>query len=46
MTAHDEWDEDESRVNQRLSILIESGKLEAQGDIRKWRFSEVRQPST
>jgi hypothetical protein len=26
----------------RLQALAEAGRLESQGDLRKWRYSEVR----
>jgi len=42
MDAFDKWDED--RVTQRMKTLVEEGKIESAGDIRKWRFSEVRLP--
>jgi hypothetical protein len=32
-------------VFERIEALVLTGKLEAQGDIRKWRFSEVRLPA-
>jgi hypothetical protein len=28
----------------RIEILVENGRLEAQGDITRWRFSEIRLP--
>lgn len=28
----------------RLAILVRTGRLEAKGDIRRWRFSEIRLP--
>jgi hypothetical protein len=31
-------------IDARMAILVRNGKLEAQGNIRKWRYSEVRQP--
>lgn len=36
------WDEE--RVGQRIIALVEAGKVEAFGDVRKWRFSEIRLP--
>ena len=36
-------DEDEFEIlKERLAQLVASGQLLAQGDIREWRFSEVR----
>ncbi len=29
----------------RIEILVRSGRLLAQGDIKKWRHSEVRKPN-
>jgi hypothetical protein len=26
----------------RIQVLVEAGRLESQGDLRKWRHSEVR----
>jgi hypothetical protein len=34
----------EDQVGARLAALVDSGKLEAKGDIKRWRFSEVRLP--
>jgi hypothetical protein len=31
-------------VDARMEILVSTGQLEAQGNIRKWRYSEVRLP--
>jgi hypothetical protein len=42
MRAYTTWDED--RVGARILALVEKGKLESQGDVRNWRFSEVRLP--
>ena len=33
-----------SMIARRIEFLVESGRLESQGDISRWRFSEVRQP--
>lgn len=30
-------------IARRVEFLIESGRLESQGNISRWRFSEVRQ---
>ena len=32
-------------IDMRVATLIRNGKLEAQGNIRKWRFSEIRRPA-
>ena len=32
-------------VAKRIGILVRSGRLLAQGDIKKWRHSEVRKPN-
>ena len=29
-------------IDARMKALVNSGQLEAEGDIRKWRYSEVR----
>ena len=31
-------------VGQRVVALVQAGKLEAQGDVSRWRHSEVRLP--
>jgi len=31
-------------VFRHIQALVHSGKLVAQGNIQKWRFSEIRQP--
>jgi hypothetical protein len=40
LEAHENWDED--RVSARIETLVDGGKIECAGDVRKWRFSEVR----
>jgi hypothetical protein len=30
---------------ERIAVLVREGRLVAQGDITKWRYSEVRLPS-
>jgi hypothetical protein len=35
-------DKDGDRITQRMEALIARGKIECAGDVRKWRFSEVR----
>jgi Protein of unknown function len=30
------------QADARLAVLVESGQLEAKGDIKRWRYSEVR----
>lgn len=42
MLLYDNWDED--RLGKRIVALVEAGKLESQGNISKWRYSEVRLP--
>jgi hypothetical protein len=32
-------------LDARMEALVKSGRLEAQGNIRRWRFSEVRLPA-
>jgi hypothetical protein len=32
-------------VARRIKALVSEGRLAAQGDIKNWRFSEVRRPS-
>ena len=31
-------------IDVRMEVLVDTGQLEAQGNIRKWRYSEVRLP--
>jgi hypothetical protein len=33
---------DHEVIGVRIGLLSETGRLESQGDVRKWRFSEVR----
>jgi hypothetical protein len=40
-----EGDAGHSLVAKRIEILIRGGHLLAQGDIKKWRHSEVRKPN-
>ena len=40
MIVHQAWDDD--RITQRIIDLVNAGKLASAGDVRKWRFSEVR----
>jgi hypothetical protein len=35
----------ENRAGKRIEALVRKGGLENAGDVRKWRFSEVRLPS-
>jgi hypothetical protein len=35
-------DEEQDVVAKRIEALIVNGRLEVQGDIRNWRYSEVR----
>ncbi|MGH9743350.1 MAG: hypothetical protein ACRD51_13480 [Candidatus Acidiferrum sp.] len=39
-----ETDEGYERVAQRIEALVNEGHLVAQGNIKDWRFSEVRVP--
>jgi hypothetical protein len=32
-------------IDDRMATLVGSGQLEAQGNIRNWRYSEVRKPT-
>ncbi|MGA0600727.1 hypothetical protein ACO2Q3_08480 [Caulobacter sp. KR2-114] len=41
----DERDESLNRIAGRLAVLVADGRLEAQGDLTRWRNSEVRRPS-
>jgi hypothetical protein len=36
----------EDKIDARLAALVDGGILEAKGDIKRWRFSEVRLPGT
>jgi hypothetical protein len=40
-----EGDDGYNAVAKRIEILVRSGRLLAQGDIKKWRYSEVRKPN-
>ena len=33
------------KVDERMAALVGTGHLEAQGNIKRWRYSEVRLPS-
>jgi hypothetical protein len=33
-------------VAERIGALIHDGRLVAQGDVKKWRYSEVRKPDS
>ena len=33
-------------VVDRIAALVQDGRLLAQGDIKKWRYSEVRKPDS
>jgi hypothetical protein len=39
-------DENHHALAARVAALVEAGKLEAQGDLKEWRFSEVRLPES
>jgi hypothetical protein len=32
------------QIDARMAVLVGAGQLEAKGDIRKWRYSEIRLP--
>jgi hypothetical protein len=36
---------DPESIAHRIEALVKAGKLESQGDLARWRFSEVRLPS-
>ena len=38
----DEADEHLVQIAQRLAALVADGQLEAQGELARWRYSEVR----
>jgi len=38
------WDEE--RLTARIRALVDEGKLEAAGNLHRWRFSEVRLPQS
>jgi hypothetical protein len=40
-----EGDERYDLVAQRIEALVRDGRLLAQGDIKRWRFSEIRRPN-
>jgi hypothetical protein len=40
-----ESDEGYNLVAKRIEMLVRGGRLLAQGDIKKWRHSEVRKPN-
>jgi uncharacterized protein DUF3658 len=33
---------DGDRISERMEALVALGKIECAGDVRKWRFSEIR----
>jgi predicted transcriptional regulator len=39
---YETWDA--GRITERVVALVAAGKLESAGDVRNWRFSEVRLP--
>jgi hypothetical protein len=43
MISYHTWDPD--RVGRRIITLVDTGKLDSAGDIRNWRFSEIRLPA-
>jgi hypothetical protein len=40
-----EGDDGYQIVARRIEVLVSDGRLVAQGDIKNWRFSEVRRPN-
>jgi len=40
-----EGDDGYQLVARRIEALVSEGRLAAQGDIKNWRFSEVRRPN-
>jgi hypothetical protein len=40
-----EGDEGYHLVAKRIKLLVRNGRLEAEGDLSKWRYSEVRLPN-
>jgi hypothetical protein len=36
-------DERYDAIARRIEVLVKDGRLAAQGDVKNWRFSEVRQ---
>jgi Protein of unknown function len=36
---------DEVRVGERIIALVKPGELESAGNVRHWRFSEIRLPT-
>jgi hypothetical protein len=40
-----EGDDGYQLVARRIEALVSEGRLVAQGDIKNWRFSEVRRPN-
>jgi hypothetical protein len=40
-----EGDDGYNLIAKRIEILVQGGRLLAQGDITKWRHSEVRKPN-
>ncbi len=39
-------DEGWELVSEQIEILVSTGRIEAQGNTKNWRFSEVRRPSS
>jgi hypothetical protein len=42
--AHDGLEGSDHDIADRIQSLVESGKLEAQGGLSTWRYSEVKLP--
>ena len=43
-TFSQDGDESAKRVAKRIELLVDDGRLVAQGDVTNWRHSEVRLP--
>jgi hypothetical protein len=39
-------DDGADKVAQRIEHLVKTNRLESQGDLSRWRFSEIRHPGT
>jgi len=37
-------DEAQKKIAARIEVLVQTGRLRAQGNIKRWRFSEIKQP--
>jgi len=41
-----EGNDHERAFTLRVQALVHAGKLESQGDLSRWRYSEIRRPSS